>query len=207
MDETQNLGDEMHAISAILAGDSQVFHRLIRPYERTVYVMVVAILHNEADAEDVTQEAFLKAFRNLKNFRGEAKFGTWLISIALNEAKSRLRQRKGVTMESLDESPDERGHIAPALVRDWREIPSEYIERQEVRSILQEAVVNLPLIYREVFLLRTIDELSGAEVAKALGITVALVKVRLHRARLLLQKRLAPQLKHIDRKQRWFPWL
>jgi RNA polymerase sigma-70 factor (ECF subfamily) len=206
MDETKDSDDEMQAISAILAGDLQFFHQLIRPYERTVYMMVIAILHNEADAEDATQETFLKAFRGLKGFRGDAKFGTWLVSIALNEAKGRLRQRKGVTMESLDEPPDERGHFAPALLRDWREIPSESVERQEVRSMLQEAVVGLPLIYREVFLLRTLEELSVAEAAQTLGITVASVKVRLHRARLMLQKKLAPQLKHIDRKRRWFPW-
>jgi RNA polymerase sigma-70 factor (ECF subfamily) len=199
--------DELQIISAILAGDSQVFHQLIRPYERTVYMMALAVLHNEADAEDVAQEAFLKAFRSLKSFRGDARFSTWLISITLNEAKSRLRRNKGIITESLDNPPDSQGHVVPALLRDWKEIPSESLERQEVRSILQDAVVALPLIYREVFVLRAQEELSVAEAAQALGITVASVKVRLHRARLLLQKKLAPKLKQIDKKRRWFPWL
>src|ERR1700680_381269 len=90
-------------IAAIIAGNSQLFHELIRPYERSVYAMALSLLHNEADAEDAAQEAFLKAFRNLANFRGESKFSTWLISITLNEARGRLRSKKNVKMESLDE--------------------------------------------------------------------------------------------------------
>jgi RNA polymerase sigma-70 factor, ECF subfamily len=206
MVDRDKIDDEMQAISAILAGDSQVFHQLIRPHERTVYMMALAILHNEADAEDVAQESFLKAFRSLKSFRGDAKFSTWLISIALNEARSRLRRNNAITMESLDELPDGEGHVVPALLRDWKEIPSESLERQEVRSMLQEAIIGLPLIYREVFLLRAYEEFSVAEAAQSLGITIASVKVRLHRARLLLQKKLAPQLIQIDKKRRRFQW-
>jgi RNA polymerase sigma-70 factor (ECF subfamily) len=109
-------------------------------------------------------------------------------------------------MESLDESPDGLGQVSPALLRDWREIPSEAIERQEVRLLLQQAVTGLPSIYREVFMLRDVEELSVNESAEALGITVASVKVRLHRARMMLQKKLAPQLKKVSPKRRWFPW-
>src|SRR5580698_7213719 len=97
--------DEAAMIASILAGNTHEFHELIRPHERSVYVMALSMLQNEADAEDVAQEAFLKAFRNLANFRGEAKFSTWLISIALNEARSRLRSQKNVKMESLDDPP------------------------------------------------------------------------------------------------------
>src|SRR3984885_1946982 len=129
--------DEAQIIASILAGNTHEFHDLIRPYERSVYVMALSLLHNEADAEDAAQEAFLKAFRNLAHFRGEAKFSTWLISITLNEARSRLRRGKTMKMESLDEPPEGQGHITPALLRDWREIPSEALERQEVRSLLQ----------------------------------------------------------------------
>ncbi|MBB5066482.1 sigma-70 family RNA polymerase sigma factor [Granulicella mallensis] len=199
--------DEAQMIASILAGNSQVFHELIRPYERSVYVMALSLLQNEADAEDTAQEAFLKAFRSLASFRAEAKFSTWLISITLNEARSRLRRKNTVKMESLDEPQDEQGHISPALLRDWREIPSEAVERQEVRGLLQQAIAGLPPIYREIFLLRDVEELSIDESAKALGITVAAVKVRLHRARLMLQKKLAPQLKQINpKKRRWLPW-
>ena len=198
--------NELQMISSILGGESHLFHDLIRPYERSVYMMALSFLHNEADAEDVAQEAFLKAFRNLTSFRGEAKFGTWLISITLNEARSRLRRKKILTMESLDGPPDEEGHISPALLRDWREIPSEALERKEIRHILKQAVGALPDIYRETFLLRDVEEMSVAETAEVLQITVASVKVRLHRARMMLQKNLAPQLKQMNSKRRWFPW-
>jgi RNA polymerase sigma-70 factor (ECF subfamily) len=198
--------DEAQIIASILAGNTHEFHDLIRPHERSVYIMALSLLHNEADAEDVTQEAFLKAFRNLANFRGDSKFSTWLISITLNEARSRLRSRKTAKIESLDEPPEEQGHFTPALLRDWREIPSAALERKEVRYLLQQAISELPLIYREIFVLRDVEELSVNESAEALGITVASVKVRLHRARIMLQKKLVPQLKKVNPKRRWFPW-
>lgn len=198
--------DEAQIIASILAGNTHEFHDLIRPYERGVYVMALSLLQNEADAEDAAQEAFLKAFRNLASFRGDAKFSTWLISIALNEARSRLRSQKNVKIESLDESPDGQGQVAPALLRDWREIPSDALERKEIRLLLQHAVADLPPIYREVFLLRDVEELSVNESAEALGITVASVKVRLHRARIMLQKKLVPQLKKVNPRRRWFSW-
>lgn len=206
MAATGEVRDEGRMIAAIIAGDSQLFHELIRPYERRVYVMALSFLHNEADAEDAAQEAFLKAFRNLASFRGEAKFGTWLISITLNEARSRIRRRDVVKMESLDEPADEQGHTSPALLRDWKEIPSEALERKEVRGLLRKAITALPLIYREVFQLRDIEQLSVNEAAAALGITTASVKVRLHRARMMLQKNLAPQLKEMAPKRRWWAW-
>jgi RNA polymerase sigma-70 factor (ECF subfamily) len=198
--------DESRMIASILAGESHLFHELIRPYERTVYTMALSFLKNEADAEDAAQEAFLKAFRNLASFRGEAKFGTWVISIALNEARTRLRRMKAVPMESLDEPPDEDSHVSPALLRDWREIPSESLERKEMRLLLRQAIGSLPEIYRQIFVLRDVEELSIAETAELLQITPASVKVRLHRARMMLQKNLAPQLKQMNSKRRWFPW-
>ena len=207
MIETPASRDEAQMIASILAGNSQAFHELIRPYERSVFVMALSLLKNEADAEDAAQEAFLKAYRNLAGFRAEAKFSTWLISIVLNEARSRLRRKSAVKMESLDEPQDEQGHVSPALLRDWREIPSEAVERGEVRVMLQQAISDLPPIYREIFLLRDVEELSIDESATALGISVSAVKVRLHRARMMLQKKLAPQLKQVNPKRRWFPWL
>ena len=201
-----NSTDEAQIIASILAGDTHLFHDLIRPHERSVYAMALSLLHNEADAEDAAQEAFLKAFHNLAHFRGESKFSTWLISITLNEARSRLRSKKTMKMESLDEPPEGRGTVTPALLRDWREIPSEALERHEIRAMLQQAITDLPLIYREVFLLRDVEELSVNQSAEALGISIASVKVRLHRARLMLQKKLVPQLQRVNPKRRWFSW-
>jgi RNA polymerase sigma-70 factor (ECF subfamily) len=199
---------EATMIAAILAGETQVYHELIRPYERSVYMMALSYMKNEADAEDVAQEAFVRAFRHLASFRAEAKFSTWLISITLNEARSRLRRQSVVRMESLDESLDGEKGISPALLRDWREIPSEAVERVEIRQLIQQAVENLPDIYREVFLLRDVEELNINETAEALNISIPSVKVRLHRARMMLQKQLVPQLKTINQtsKKRWLPW-
>ena len=101
-------------------------------------------------------------------------------------------------MESIDQTSEEGGHVLPAILHDWREIPSETLERKEVRQMLQAAIAGLPTIYREVFLLRDVDELSIIETAEALTISISNVKVRLHRARILLQKTLTPQLKHIN---------
>src|SRR6202453_197692 len=199
--------DEAQRIASILGGNTHEFHDLIRPHERSVYMMALSLLQNEADAEDAAQEAFLKAFRNLAKFRGEAKFGTWLVSIALNEARGRLRSRKAVAMRSIDDIPEGQENVSPALLRDWREIPSEALERKEVRQLLQHAIGELPLIYREAFLLRGVEEVSASESAEALGISISSVKVRLHRARIMLQQKLVPQLKQVNPKRRWFPWL
>jgi RNA polymerase sigma-70 factor (ECF subfamily) len=199
--------DEAQMIAYILAGDRERYHDLIRPYEQRVFMMALSFMKNEADAEDVAQETFIKAFRKLSEFRSESKFSTWLISIALNEARSRLRRKKTMPMESFDALQDERGGVSPALLRDWREVPLEALERKEVRNMLQEAIAALPDIYREVFLLRDVEELSVNETAGTLNITDGTVKVRLHRARLMLQKQLAPRLKQEGPKKRWLPWL
>ena len=113
-----------------------------------------------------------------------------------------------IRMESLDEPPDENKTISPALLRDWREIPSEAVEREEVRKLILQAVEELPDIYRQVFLLRDVEELNINETAKVLNLSIPSVKVRLHRARMMLQKRLAPQLKRTNpaSKRRWLPW-
>lgn len=190
--------DEMQMITAILAGDTKLYHDLIRPYERRVYKMALSFLKNEADAEDVAQEAFLKAYHHLASFRGEAKFSTWLIGIAINESRSRVRRQGAIRIESIDQASQEGDHVSPVILRDWREIPSEALERQETRHMLQNAIVGLPKIYREVVLLRDMEELSNAETAEALTVSIGTVKVRLHRARVMLQKRLAPQLKDVE---------
>ena len=186
---------EAALIAAILAGEREKFHDLIRPYERQVYLTALSLVKNETEAEDVAQEAILRAYRKLASFRGDAKFSTWLIAITLNEARSKLRQEKRALLDSLDSHDGEEGDYTPAVLTDWREIPSEALEREEIRELMRQAVADLPDTFREVVILRDMEELSVNETAEALGISIALVKVRLHRARLLLQKRLAPLLR------------
>jgi RNA polymerase sigma-70 factor (ECF subfamily) len=186
---------EAEIIARILAGEKDLFHDLIRPYERMVYLAVFSILNNEADAEDATQEAMLSAYRHLSSFRADAKFSTWLVTIAINEGRQRLRRSHRAPLESIDEHMDAKGDYTPALLTDWREIPLEALERKELRQELRSAVAELPDIYRQVFTLRDLEELNVQETGEALGITANVVRVRLHRARILLQKRLVPFLK------------
>jgi RNA polymerase sigma-70 factor (ECF subfamily) len=192
------LGREATAdtIARVLAGDTQLFHELIRPVERAVFVMLFMLLRNETDAEDAAQEAFIKIYRNLHSFRGEAKFSTWVLSIARNEGLGWLRKRSSRPEEPLEPVLDDSsGDFTPALLTDWREVPLEALERKELRECLSRAIVNLPPIYREVVQLRDIDELDVQETAEVLKISQGSVKVRLHRARTMLQRELVPLLK------------
>jgi RNA polymerase sigma-70 factor (ECF subfamily) len=187
-------------IARVLAGENQLFHGLIRPLERSVFVMLFMLLRNESDAEDAAQEAFIKVYRNLHTFRGDAKFSTWVLSIARNEGLGVLRKRLSRPEQPLDPilegvEAEDRGDFTPALLTDWREVPLEALERKELRECLCRAVLNLPPIYREVVQLRDIDELDVRETACVIGISPGSVKVRLHRARTMLQKELATVLK------------
>jgi RNA polymerase sigma-70 factor (ECF subfamily) len=188
--------NEAGLIAQILAGEKEVFHELIRPFERMVYLTLLSIVKNETEAEDAAQEAVISAYRHLASFRGDAKFSTWLTSIAINEGRKRLRKSKGAAEESIEERTEsDEGDYTPAPLTDWREIPLEALERKELREALRVAVTELPDIYRQVFTLRDLEELNVEETAQALGINPGAVKVRLHRARMMLQKRLLPFLK------------
>jgi RNA polymerase sigma-70 factor (ECF subfamily) len=188
--------NEAGLIARILAGEKELFHELIRPYERKVYLTLFSIVKNESDAEDGAQEAIISAYRHLASFRGDAKFSTWLTTIAINEGRKRLRKAKGAAEDSIEEETEgHEGDYTPAPLTDWREIPLEALERKEIRGALQVAVAELPDIYRQVFTLRDMEELNIEETAQALGINPGVVKVRLHRARMMLQKRLVPFLK------------
>ncbi len=188
--------EEKELIARILAGEVDLFHDLIQPYEKMVYVTIFAMLRNEAEAEDAAQEATISAFRHLASFRGDSKFSTWLVTIAMNEGRKRLRKAKAAPTESLEEDQEEReGDFTPAILTDWRDIPLAALEKKEMREKIREAVAELPTIYREVLVLRDLEELNQEETAAALGINLTLVKVRLHRARMMLQKKLVPYFK------------
>jgi RNA polymerase sigma-70 factor, ECF subfamily len=182
---------ERDLISQVQGGQHELFYELVRPYERRVYAAALAILRNEHDAEDTAQEAMLKAFANIRQFRAEARFSTWLIQITVNEALMRRRRERTVVMEPIDDRREEESEYAPRDFADWREIPSEALERKEVRQRLAEALGTLDRKYREVFVLRDMEHLNIQETAEALGITVASVKTRLLRARLMLRDLLA----------------
>ena len=191
---------EQDLILNVQRGQNELFYELVRPYERRVFAAALAILRNEQDAEDTAQEAMLKAFANIRQFRAEARFSTWLIQITVNEALMRRRRERTVVMEGIDDRrPDEEAEYAPRDFADWREIPSEALERKEVRQRLAEALATLDRKYREVFVMRDMEHLNIQETAEALGISVASVKTRLLRARLMLRDLLAAGLE-----QGWF---
>jgi RNA polymerase sigma-70 factor (ECF subfamily) len=184
---------EAALIARVLAGDSGAFYELVRPHERSIYTAAYSVLGNEADAEDVSQEAVLKAYMHLAHFRAEAKFSTWIVQITLNEARMKLRKDRRKLYESLDETrEDHEGDYVPKDFADWREIPSEALQQKELRQALARALASLAPKYREVFVLRDVQKLSIAETARMLGITESSVKTRLLRARLQMRDALAP---------------
>ena len=190
-DQLDEASEEL-LIRRVQGGEHEPFYELIRPYQRRVYAAAFAITRNDADAEDVVQETMLNAFKKLRQFRAESRFSTWLIQIAVNEARMRNRRARTSPVEPIVEQQDAEGNYIPRDFADWREIPSEALERKEIREKLAEGLASLGEIYRDVFVLRDMQHMSIEETAKALGISTASVKTRLLRARLMLRDLLAP---------------
>ena len=152
---------ERELIERVLAGEKDLFYELIRPYERGVFLAAVSILGNNADAEDAAQEAFLKAYRNLARFRQESKFSTWLIQIAINDARMKLRKDRRHLYKAIDTGREtSEGDYVPTDFADWREIPSEALEQSELREALNKALNSLPEKYRIVLILRDVQQMS-----------------------------------------------
>jgi RNA polymerase sigma-70 factor (ECF subfamily) len=190
------VADDNELVGRVRSGEHERYYDLVAPHERRVYVIALSILRNQADAEDCVQDAVLKAFRHLDQFRGDSNFGSWLVRITINEAKMRLRKLRPQLYESLDDAHEnEHGEYVPRTLGDWREIPSEALERKEIREILVTAVESLGEIYKEVFVLRDVEGNDVATTAQILGISEVAVKTRLLRARLQLRDILSPMLK------------
>jgi RNA polymerase sigma-70 factor, ECF subfamily len=180
-------------IARVCDGDWEAFYELVRPYERAIYFAAKSFLQNDADAEEAAQEAVLKAFTHIRSFRGESKFSTWLFQITVNEARMKLRKGHRHLYDSLDEpKTDEEGDYWPLDFADWREIPSEALEREELRGALNRVLDSLSPKYREVLICRDIQQLSTEETAHILGTSKSNVKTRLMRARLQMRDALAP---------------
>ena len=184
---------EQELIRRVREGDKEAFYSLVRPHERSIFFAAMSVLSNDADAEEAAQEAVLKAFMHIEEFRGDSKFSTWLVQIAINEARMKLRKEHRRLYESLDESTaDEQGDYWPKDFADWREIPIEALQRKELREALSKALAALEPKYRQVLVLRDIQHFSVAETAEALGLSGEAVRTRLHRARLRMRDALAP---------------
>ncbi len=194
MPESQLQSAESALIERIRKGEKELFHELVQPYERSVYLTAYSVLRNPADAEEVAQETLLKAFVHLEQLRSNEKFKAWLLLIAVNEARMRRRKDHQHMYESLEEQTmeTEDGEFMPQQFADWREVPSEALEKKEIRTAVLKALDSLPLKYREVFVLRDMQHLNVAETAQVLGISVPAVKTQLHRARLQMREQLTP---------------
>lgn len=191
-----HLENETALVAEARAGNTDAFVTLLNQYDRHIYRLAFNITANREDAEDVLQEAFLKACTHLGEFRGESRFYTWLVRIATNEALIKLRKRHSATWLSLDEpmETDDRS-LMPREIEDWGDNPEQNYAKTELQAILNENIENLEPQFRTVFLLRDVEEFSTEETAAMLGLSVPAVKSRLLRARLKLRERLNKRFK------------
>ena len=185
------VSEEMALVLAAKAGDVSAFEDQVRRYDRNVFRIAQHITQNREDAEDVVQDAFLKAYENLGQFQGQSKFYTWLVRIAVNEALMKLRRRRPERMVSLDEEVKTEDDSLPREVADWSPNPEQQYTQGELRDILTRTIQGLPPGFRTVFVLRDVEGLSTEETAEALDLSIPAVKSRLLRARLQLRERLS----------------
>src|SRR6185437_2255434 len=145
------LTEELQLVQAAKGGDVSAFEDLVKRYDRNVFRIAQHITHNREDAEDVVQDAFLKAYENLGQFQGQSKFYTWLVRIAVNEALMKLRRIKPGRLVSLDEDVKTDEDTLPREVADWSPNPEQQYNQAELRDILARTIQGLPTSFRTVF--------------------------------------------------------
>ena len=178
-------------VERVRGGDVGAYEELVRMYDRRVFRIAQHITQNREDAEDVVQDAFLKAYQNLDRFQGNSKFYTWLVRIAVNEALMKLRKRRNSRMVSMDDDVETDEGSMPREFADWSPNPEQLYGQDETAEILRKTIQGLPPTFRTVFVLRDVEGLSTEETAQMLELSVPAVKSRLLRARLQLRERLA----------------
>lgn len=188
---TEEIHPDVALVARAKAGDTAAFEQLVRQYERQIFRVAQHITQNREDAEDITQDAFLKAYEKLDQFQGNSKFSTWLVRIAVNESLMRLRKRKTSKTVSMDEDVKTEEGSIPRDFAEWRPNPEQQYNQAELADILRKTIQGLPPGFRSVFTLRDVENLSTEETAEALGLSVPAVKSRLLRARLQLRERLS----------------
>jgi RNA polymerase sigma-70 factor, ECF subfamily len=191
--ETDFTGDvvsddpDFEIVVRVKNGDTDAFEELVRKHGRRVYRSLIGILGTPEEAEDALQDAFLKAFQHLPNFEARSRFSTWLVRIAINTGLQRLRGRKD--FDSLDEESEQ---FKPRSIQAWTDSPEDYYSREELRKLVEQEVMKLPLKYRMALMLRDLEELSTEEAAASLGLTVPGLKARVLRGRLMLREAMVP---------------
>jgi RNA polymerase sigma-70 factor, ECF subfamily len=177
-------------LAALKRGDRHAFARMVDAYSDIIYRLALKMLGDEQDAEDVLQETFIKAFKNIHNFEGRSKISTWLYRIAVNEALMLLRKRKGVIVDIDQEYETDEGELMPRQITDWCCLPEKELMSGETRHAIDQAIQTLSDANRAAFLLRDVEGLSTQEAAEVLNISESAVKVRLMRARMALRESL-----------------
>jgi RNA polymerase sigma-70 factor (ECF subfamily) len=175
----------------VQGGDIDAFEELVRRHEQRVYRTMMGILRDPDTAQDAVQDAFLKAFKHIRDFQGRSKFVTWLMTISRNAAIQLLRDREEI--DNLDEGDAEEEVFRPRQIRAWQENPEELYSKSEVRELVERELLKLPSKYRVVIMLRDIEQLPASEICEILGLSLPGVKARLFRARLMLRDALAPR--------------
>jgi len=187
----QEAWSDEQVVSRVLGGETALYELLMRRHNQRLYRVARAILRDDAEAEDVMQDAYVRAYQHLADFQGRAKFSTWLTRIAVHEALARSRRHS--RFQSLDNSEESTGGVMRSLASDGRN-PEEAAYDRELGGVLEEAILRLPEDHRLVFMLRDVEGLSTEETAECLDLSLENVKVRLHRARAGLRKNLFAQL-------------
>jgi RNA polymerase sigma-70 factor (ECF subfamily) len=191
----EGITEELVLVHAAKAGDLEAFSQLVTRYDRNIFRIAQHITHNDEDAQDVVQDAFLKAYTNLAQFQENSKFYTWLVRIAVNEALMKLRKRRNDRTVSLDEDVETEEGSMPREVADWSPNPEQLYGQSELGDILKKTIQGLSPGFRTVFVLRDVEGLSTEETAEMLDLSVPAVKSRLLRARLQLRERLSRYFK------------
>jgi RNA polymerase sigma-70 factor, ECF subfamily len=176
------------------AGDLESFEALVSLYEKRIYYIAHRIVENAHDAEDILQETFLKAFDNLRRFKGKSTFYTWIVQIAVNSALQKVNKRRRHPTVSID-NPSEEADFRLKEIVVWEEDPETLYSKKETQIILQKAISSLPVIYRTVFLLKDVENVPVQIIARTVGISLPAAKSRLIRARLELREYLSKYFK------------
>jgi RNA polymerase sigma-70 factor (ECF subfamily) len=199
--------DDLELVHASKNGDVSAFEQLVKKYDRKLFRIAQSVTHNAEDAQDVVQEAFLKAFQNLGQFREESQFSTWLIRITVNQSLMKLRKQRATKEVSLENDFQTDGDILPMEVTDWAPNPEQLYWASELRDILIKALKDLRPILRAVFVLRDIEGLSTDQTAEVLNLSQTAVKARLWRARMQLRESLDQYFRKQTKsaRARWVP--
>jgi RNA polymerase sigma-70 factor (ECF subfamily) len=180
--------DDLDLVKASKNGDVAAFEQLVKRYDRKLFRIAHSVTHNREDSQDAVQEAFLKAYQHLADFRGDSQFSTWLIRITLNQSLMNLRKQRKTKEVSLDENFGADEEVLPREVIDWAPNAEELYGVSELRNILTKNIEELRPILRAVFVLQDLEGLSTDQTAEALNLSPSAVKSRLWRARLQLRE-------------------